>query len=295
MRFRRYRDAKAAFWFLAPAFCLLALVRLFPVVEAVIASLKHGNLHVTLPATWVGLKNYDYLLTQSPSFLPAVGYTFLFVALVVIVQTVLSLAVAVLMTQNIPLVKLWRTLIFVPIAIPITVSTVLWQIALGNGGIVDAFFHALGLGSPPFFTSPTMVYVSFIVILTWIGLGFWMMMLVAAIQDVPGELRQAAAVDGASTLRAFFSVVLPLLRRPLAFIIVALTVTNSFVFAPSQIITDGGPNGVTHFLLYDIYEQAFQNGNTQLASAEVVLFTLIILVVVAVQYKLIAPKEDIKW
>src|SRR5260370_17653386 len=98
--------------------------------------------------------------------------------------------------------------------------------------------------------------------------------LMAGLKEVPRHLTGAAAVDGGGATRTFFSITLPLLRRPLAFVIVANTVANVLVFAPSQILTQGGPAGSTRVVMYDIYTRAFTLGDTGAASAEIVLLLI---------------------
>lgn len=287
----RRGEALTALLLLTPAGLALILLRVYPMVYALLQSFHKQGLNVFQAPRWAGFANYRFLLFHSVTFWPSVASTILFVAIVVVVQTVLSLALAVLLTQRMFLPGIWRTLIFLPVTIPVAVSTLAWQIALRNDGIVNAFLSAVGLSQHNYFSTRGITYFSFVVILSWIGLGFWMIVLIAGLNDIPRELREAAAIDGAGHIKTFFSVILPLLKRPLAFIAVALTVTNFFTFVPEEVITAGGPNGSTDFQLYDIYQQAYQNGNLNLASAELVLFTIIILVIVGLEFRFISPRE----
>ena len=104
----------------------------------------------------------------------------------------------------------------------------------------------LGIPPQPFLTSPQQALLSIMILLSWIGVGYWMMFLIAGINDIPATYYEAAAIDGASAWRQLWSITLPLLRRPLAFVLVADTVSNFLVFAPVQILTKGGPNGSTN-------------------------------------------------
>lgn len=285
------REGLVAAAFLAPSAIVLLVLRLYPTVEALIASAQRQPLNILAAPVFVGLDNYRTLLVESPTFWPSVAATVIFVTIVVVAQTVGALALGLLYTQHMYATRWWRALVFLPITIPMAVSTLVWQIAFRNDGVVNGFLSALGLGQYNYFATRGLAYFAFLTILSWIGLGYWMALLIAGLADVPTEVRDAAKVDGAGAIRTFFSIVLPLLKRPLAFVAVALTVTNFFTFIPEAVITQGGPRDATRFLMFEIYTEAYSNGNTNRASAEIVLLAIIILAIVAVEFKLIAPED----
>jgi multiple sugar transport system permease protein len=118
-----------------------------------------------------------------------------------------------------------------------------------------------------------------------------MMFLIAGINDVPGEYYEAASLDGASAWRQLWTVTFPLVRRPLAFVLVADTVSNFLIFAPVQILTKGGPNGSTNLLMYDIFTRAYTFADINKAQAEVVILVLITIVIVAVQFRMLRTEN----
>ena len=120
-------------------------------------------------------------------------------------------------------------------------------------GPINGFLTLLHLSPQPFLTSPPQVVGSIILMVSWIGIGYWMMFLIAGLKDIPETYYEAARIDGAGTLRTFFFITVPLLRRQLLFVLVADTVSNFVLFAPSQILTNGGPQGQSDFLMYNIY------------------------------------------
>lgn len=160
-----------------------------------------------------------------------------------------------------------------------------------DDGVGNSILAVFGLPPQPFLTSPDQALPSIIVLLSWIGVGYWMLFLIAGINEIPSELYEAAQIDGASAVRQFFSITLPLLRRPLAFVLVADTVSNFLVFAPVQMLTKGGPEGATNLLMYDIYTRAFTLGDLNRAQAEVVILVLITLVVVALQFRMLRSED----
>ena len=286
----RRGEVRAAWLLLLPALVALLLLRVVPLVSAGIDSLfapVRGSLD-----TQFGLDNFTYLLTTSTTFLPSLGTTLALVLFTVAVQTVCSLAIAVLLSRRVFASGVLRTLIILPVAVPIAASTVIWGIAFRPDGPLNALLAVVGIPPQPFLTSSGQAPYVIVVILSWIGVGYWMLFLVSGINDIPGHLYEAAELDGAGGMRRFFSITLPLLRRPLVFVIVANTVANYLVFAPSQILTQGGPSGSTRVVMYDIFIQAFTNGDRHLAAAEIVLSMAVLLVLVGIQFRVLGREDS---
>ncbi len=117
----------------------------------------------------------------------------------------------------------------------------MWGVALRPDGLVNSVLVALGLEPQRFLTSSDQALASIILIVSWIGIGYWMTFIIAGLQDIPRSLYEAVRIDGANRWQQFRFVTLPQLRRPLTFVLVANTVANFLVFAPVQILTAGGP------------------------------------------------------
>ncbi|MFF0270664.1 carbohydrate ABC transporter permease [Kribbella sp. NPDC004536] len=281
----RQRQGLIALAFLAPALVCLAVLRIVPAISAVVESFYSESL-LRGGRVFAGLSNYSDLLA-SKDFRQSVGVTLLFTVLVNPIQVVVSFLLAVLFTQKAAGSKLWRTLVILPIATPPAVSAVIWSVIYRPDGLGNGVLERLGLPAQPFLTSPGQVLPSLIVLLSWIGVGYWMLFLIAGIQEVPVEVREAALLDGAGPWRRMVSVTLPLVRRPLAFVLVADTVSNLLVFAPVQILTKGGPNGNSNLLMYDVYNRAYALGDIHVAQAEVVILVALTLAIVAGQFRLL--------
>jgi multiple sugar transport system permease protein len=118
-----------------------------------------------------------------------------------------------------------------------------------------------------------------------------MLFLVSGLQAIPEELYDAAKIDRASSFRTFLSITLPLLRRPLLFVLVADTVANFVLFVPVQLLTQGGPQGSTTLLMFDAYRTSFGYGSRNLGAAEVVLLTAIMLFFVLLQFRLLREER----
>ncbi|MBH0009952.1 carbohydrate ABC transporter permease [Salinibacterium sp. SWN1162] len=283
----RNRNLLAAVLFMAPALVALIVLRLLPAAAAMFESLQRSTL---LGGTsFVGFDNYVAMF-QSSGFLNSLGVTLLFALIVNPVQVASALLLAVLYSRASAGSKFWRTLVVVPIAAPPAVAAVIWSVIYRPDGIGNSLLRLVGIPEQPFLTSSDQALFSLIVLLSWVGVGYWMMFLIAGINDIPQDYYEAAALDGSGFWRTFFSITLPLLRRPLAFVLVADTVSNFLVFAPVQILTRGGPDGSTNLLMYDIFTRAYTTNDINTAQAEVVILVLITVVVVAIQFRLL--RED---
>ncbi len=280
-------EVLAALLFLAPALVALALFRIVPAASALVTSLKNSVVLVGVSSSFAGLDNYKTLLTSS-EFWGSVKTTLLFVAIVVPAQTAAALALAVLLTQKIPLARAWRLFLFLPFSVPLGISPLIWGAALRPDGIVNSALVAAGIGTQPFFTSPTQALPSIMLVVSWIGVGYWMVFLIAGLQDIPNTYLEAAAIDGANWWHRFWHIVLPLMRRPLAFVLVANTVANFILFAPIQVLTGGGPRRSTNLIMFDAYQNAFVVGDRATASAQVVILLIIMLSIVILQFRLLS-------
>ncbi|WP_345559545.1 sugar ABC transporter permease [Nonomuraea rosea] len=282
------RSARRSMWttaalMLLPAILALALLRLWPSISAIVTSLQPpGGRPV-----WYTFAR----LFGDATFLNSLKVTLLFSVIVNPLQIALALWLAVTLSKRVPAVGLWRTLILLPVAVPQTVSAIVWAVAFRPEGPLNAVANAVGLPSVPFLISPRTALLSIVVVCSWVGVGYWMTFLVAGIKDIPRSLYEAASMDGAGPWRSFRYVTLPGLRRPLMFVLVADTVSNFLVFAPVQILTQGGPQGSTDLIMNQVFERAYVTGDMATASAGTVVLIAIVLAVVTLQFKLLPGKD----
>jgi multiple sugar transport system permease protein len=287
---RRPRStAGIALLFLLPALVALLLLRLAPAGVALVDSLSRTTL---LGGTsFVGLGNYVELFANA-DFQNSLSVTLLFAVIINPLQIAAAFLLAVLFTRRAVGSKFWRSMVILPIAVPPAVSAVVWSVIYRPDGLANGFLAVFGIPPQPFLTSPYQALLSIMILLSWIGVGYWMMFLIAGLNDIPTSYYEAASLDGASWWRQTWSITLPLLRRPLAFVLVADTVSNFLVFAPVQILTKGGPNGSTNLLMHDLYTRAFTFGDINKAQAEVVILVLITVVIVALQFRLLKTEDQ---
>ncbi len=275
-RFSTYFAAAA---FLAPAIVAVVVLRLWPAAVAV-----HNSLLAPRASSY-SFENYLYIFGD-PVFQGAVRTTLLYSVIVNPLQIAIAVALALLMNSKLPSVGIWRTLVLLPVAIPQSVSAVVWGVAFRPDGPLNSLFEAFGIGPQRFLTSPEQALASIIVIVSWVGVGYWMTFVIAGLQDIPRTLYEAARIDGAGTWQSFRYITLPQLRRPLTFVLVANTVSNFLVFAPVQILTKGGPQGSTNLIMNEIYTRAFVSSDPSSASAATVVLVGLVLVIVTIQFRL---------
>ncbi|WP_238009129.1 sugar ABC transporter permease [Dactylosporangium sp. AC04546] len=285
----RRRQTRLALMLLAPALLALFVMRVLPMFVAVSQSFQQTSLS-SGTTSFVGFANYSYLLT-SPDFHSVLLVTLLFNVVLNPLIVVLATAAAVLLAQRIPLSGLWRSLVFVPAAVPVPVVALIWSTALQPDGLVNAALKAVGLPPQPFLTSGHQAAFSIGLMVTWGALGYWMVFILAGLNDIPAELYEAASLDGAGWWARLWYVTLPLLKRPMTFVLMACTVGSFLLFAPIQVLTKGGPEGSTNLIMYDIFNRSYLLNDLGVGQAEVVVLLVLLSAIVAAQFRMLREEK----
>jgi multiple sugar transport system permease protein len=258
-RGRRGRAARRTLtgWsFIGPATVVVVGLSLFPAVWAFFISLTKWN--GIAPAVNVGLRNYQRMATD-PDLSAAAGHTALLTLLYVPSSTLLGLLTAVALNQRIRLVGFYRTCIFVPYVASAAATGILASYIFNpQFGAVNDILRRTHLPTQQFLESPTQALYVMVVIALWGSIGFTAVIYLAALQDIPQELVEAAVVDGAGRWRVFLAVTLPQVRPVTVFTVVWQTITALQMFDLIYTSTRGGPMGATQTVVYYIYELAFQ-------------------------------------
>jgi multiple sugar transport system permease protein len=276
--------------FLAPTLVTILLIRIVPFIGAVVSTLYvRDGVGLLAEEQFAGVQNYIDLLSD-PLFQATLGRTLLFTAVINPLQIALALAVALLLTRRLPARGLWRMAVFIPCTIPLVGSSIAWGVALRQDGPINGILQIFGIPAQPFLNSPEQALGSIILLASWVGIGYWMIFLIAGINDIPGELYEAAALDGAGAWRTFWAVTFPMLRRPLLFVLVADTVANFVMFVPMQMLTDGGPQNSTTMLMFDAYRRTYTYSQPNQGATATVILTVLMLIIVFIQFRLL--KED---
>ena len=277
--------------FLLPAMALLLMWRYVPMVSGLRESFYSNALSLTGAKEYVGLDNFTRLF-DDPVFWQSLRVTLLFNLIVSPLQTALALGLAVLANQKLRGIGLFRTILLLPVAISINITSIAWGQALDtNYGLVNGLLEAVGLERQPFLRSVEQALPTMIGIVSWIGVPFWMLFLLAGLQGIPHEVMEAARIDGANRLQAFWQVTVPLLRRTIAFVLVSDTVINFTLFAPPYLLTRGGHGESTNLMMYEAWQRGFVYGDLGASSAMVLVLLLITVVVVGVEFALLRPRH----
>lgn len=273
---RRPRRTWAPYLFISPFYLLYALFMLVPVGVSVWLSLTEW-VGLGTPR-WVGLRNYRLLATDI-SFHRALGNTAVFVLVAVCLVVPLALLIAQgLGTRGLRVRDLWRTAYFVPIVVsPILVALVFGLVFDRQFGLANAVLRALfGSGGVDWLGDPDLARVSIALVMLWRWTGYLTVFFLAGLQNVPRELYEAAALDGAGRLRTFTTVTLPALKPVTAFVVVTSFICAAQIFEEPYLLTGGGPAESTLSVTMFIYRAAFQRQQFgYAAAAAVVLFVLV--------------------
>ncbi len=276
--------------FLAPALIGLIVFRLAPIGIAIVG----GFLQQTLrgETVFAGLANYLDLATD-PVFWNSVRVTLLFNVLINPFQVVVALGLALLVFRPGPGVTFFRAAYFLPMCVSLAIVSVLWNILLDTQlGPVNGLLSALGLERQPFFRSESQALLTMIGIASWKGCGYWMMFLLAGLYAIPDDFHEAARIDGANAWQRFRYVTLPLMRRPILFVLIADTAINFLFFAPVYIITNGGPAGATDLLMFQAYQSAFAYLNHGRSLAISTILLVVIAIFAMVEFRLFRSPSD---
>jgi sn-glycerol 3-phosphate transport system permease protein len=269
------------YWMLAPTLILLTLFVFAPLVFAVRTSFFEWDL--LTPPRYVGFENYAALL-ESGEFLGALGRTLSFSVLVVTGSLVLGLGLSLLLDRPGPLAAFVRSAIFSAYVVSwVSVGLLFLWLFDRDAGLFNAALRGLGLSPLGFLGDPRLALVTLASVSVWKITGYALVLFLAGLKDVPEEVLEAAALDGAGPFRRFLHVTWPLLAPTTAFVATTSLITSFQVFDVVRVMTQGGPVRSTTLLVYAIFEQIFLNLRVGRASALSVGFFLVLLALTSIQ------------
>ncbi len=294
---RLHKETITAWLFSMPALLLLLLFLVVPFFMAVYLSLTNQRLLPgPLPVAFIGFRNYVRLL-QDDTFLRALLNNFVFVLVVVPVQTGLALLMALLVHQKLPGVKLFRTIYFSPVVTPMVVVAIVWSFLYNPGqGLINAFLHTISfgyLGPYQWLDSPVLALPAIIILSVWQGAGFQMVIYLAGLQGISETLYEAAHIDGASAWQRFLYITLPQLRNITIFVVVSTTILAFKLYTQVAVLTQGGPEDATMTTVFYLVNQGYSLLQVGYASAISVIFFLIILVFSILQRFVVREEREV--
>lgn len=283
----RRSEALAGFAFISPWLIGFLIFTIVSMSYSLVLSFTNYDLS-TNTARPVGLTNYQ-LIVDDPKVLTALGNTFFYAVLAVPLEIVVALGLAVLLNGVHRGRGFFRTVFYLPKMTPTVATASVFLLLLnGNVGAVNQFLGWFGIEGPQWLVDPAWVKPSIVLMTLWTVAGS-MVILLAALQNVPRELYEAAEVDGASRPRQFFSITLPLISSTLFFVVIVNTIAALQVFDQAYLLfyRDANSNAPDAALFYGVYlyQAAFQKFNFGLAAAMAWLLFAIIIVITVVQMK----------
>jgi multiple sugar transport system permease protein len=278
---RRPRHETGTAWaFISPAVLVILGLSVVPVVWSLLLSFQANDL--VTPSRWVGLDNYDALV-QDPNFGQAVRNTLVYTVLYVPLSIGLGLALALALNQRIRFVGLYRTLMFVPFVVSATAQGVLFSFILDpEFGVANSVLHRLGLSTQGFLTDPAQALLVLVGTTLWSGTGFCVVVYLAALQNVPSSLAEAARLDGAGRWQVLRHVVLPTLTPITVFLALWQVINALQVFDLVYVTTKGGPLGSTTVIVYFVWEQAFKSFTAGYGAAAAYVLAIALFVIAVV-------------
>jgi multiple sugar transport system permease protein len=255
MRFTRSEHA-AGWMFVLPAALLVIAFGLLPIGWSLLLSFQSSDF--VSPAKWVGLANYR-ALESDPEFRSAITRTLVYTALFVPISVLGGLAVAVVLNAKVRFISIYRTAVFIPVACSTVATAIIFNWLLEpTFGVVNYVLGWVGLGPYGFFQNPDQALGSVVLMTSWGWIGFNAIIYLAALQSIPPEIVEAAAIDGAGRFTIFRRVVWPLLGPATLFLVVWSSINSLQVFDEIYVSTRGGPLHATTVVVYYLFQQAFQ-------------------------------------
>ena len=290
MRARRSKQLQG--WlFIGPALLFVALLVLVPLAQLVYTSLTDRSL--LGGGRFIGLENY-LRVWRDASFWRALRFTALYTLVLTPILMGLGFALALLTAENTPLKRLTRTIVFLPVVIGLSSSSLLWfwlldeQVGLFNKLLVD-----LHIIKEPivWFVTADLAFWAVVISITWKVVGFGMVLFVSGIQSINPDIIEAAVMDGAGYWSRVRVMILPLTRRILLLATLVSAIGSMLAFDQFYIMTSGAPRGETFTAVYWIYQNSFVSFRLGYGSALSVVLTLVILIFSALQITLTARSE----
>lgn len=294
---RTFRKSYPGYVFIALPVAAISLFLIIPMVASFAISLTEWN--GFQPPVFVGLQNYRILLLEDQKFRQAFFNTTLFVLLGMSVGPTLGLLSALLLNQNIKFRALFRTAYFLPVMTSLVVVGTVWRYLYNDHGLLNYLLSSLGLGSVRWLNAPNEILwgrlplISVVVASIWQGFGFETVIFLAALQNIPKDLYEAAEVDGANRFQRFWHVTLPGLRPVILFVYIIGIIGSYQVFDQVYVLTlaDFGPLGRTRTIVAYLYDNFFSYARLGYASAVAYSLFLILAVFSYLQLRFFSRQE----
>ena len=272
----KYYKKYVPYVFILPALVILTIFFFIPFFQTIGLSFYDYSMSIYHPK-FVGLENYTNII-HSELFYKVMGNTILFLILAVPCLVVFPLFLAILINQKIRGITLYKILIYLPVIVSIVVAAIAFKWLYAQEGILNYFVTSFGLNPIGWLTDSRFSLLSVAIVTIWKGVGYYMMIYLAALMSVPQELYEACDIDGANFLQKHLTVTIPQILPTIALVSTISIISAMKVFVEIYVMTKGGPLNSSKTIVYYIYERAFENLDLGYASALAVILLIVIMV-----------------
>jgi sn-glycerol 3-phosphate transport system permease protein len=273
---------------ITPAMTGIILFVIYPMLYLIYLSFYKYNLLNKAKSKFVGLDNYTQVFGRA-DFYKSLGNTCVYTIGVVVLTMVLSLVIAVWLSKNSKFNSLIQVGIFTPHIISIVSISLVWLWMMEPSvGYLNFMLKTLGLPTSKWLQSSKSAMMSIIIVSVWHSIGYYTLIMVAAIKGIPRDIYEAASIDNAGKFKMLTKITIPMISPQLFFILIIMTIGSFKVFDTVRIMTGGGPNKATNTLVYYIYE--FRTTNIGYASATGVVLMAMIALLTVVYFRMLSNK-----
>lgn len=159
-------------------------------------------------------------------------------------------------------------------------------------GLLNSVLNIFGIPNQQFLFDKAQALPGVIGIATWKGVGYWALFFISGLEEIPSQLYEAAAIDGSGPWNTLLHITIPQMKRTVLFVVISDTISNFLLFVPAYILTNGGPEGSTDFMMFEIFKNAYTYSNVNLASAMIVILLVIMLAVVGAETMLLGGRDE---
>jgi len=268
--------------YLIPSLVFLVAFTYYPIFSSVYISLHEWNLFTREPI-YIGLENYAILFGDT-LFWRVARNTLVYVVGTIPLTMVMALVMAILLNERLGWMRnVYRVAAFYPTMIPMAAAAMLWVWLLNPGiGLINHYLMQLGLPRIEWLYNMDWALPAIMLTAIWKNFGYFMLIYLAGLQNMPGELYEAADLEGANFFQKVRHITLPLLAPTTVFVVVVGIITSFNVFDLVHLMTQGGPGNRTNVIVYYIYQNAFRFSDYGMGSALTVVFVVMILIVILV-------------
>ena len=280
------------FIFLVPYFTLLIIFKVLPIAMNFVYSLQDLKLIGT--GKYVAWKNYNTLFHDN-LFWKAVRNTFEYLLYVGPVNVVFGFLLALLLNQRLKGTIAVRTSVFMPYVMMITLVGITWRWMLdGNNGIINYYLGMIGIGPIYWITTQSTAMIGIAITSIWWTIGYNMVIYLAALQDIPKELKEAAQIDGANPMQQLVRITIPLVKNATFYCVITTVIYSMQMFGQAYVMTGGGPNYATLSIVQYMYIRGFREMKMSYASTIGVALFILIIVLSGIVYVAFLDRDDFK-